>query len=246
MALKSAYLTGILAHIPEGERGKAEAEFEALEKGGLRQSDYSKLADEAKAAQDRFDALYAANTEWFETRKAELSEVDALRTKVADLEKRPAVGTVDLPKDLITKKELIDTIAALERDAAGFIADSGLLSLQHFQQFGEVLNTRELLADKRVSTLGIQGVYAEKYKDQIAAKAKAVEDAKAETLRKEGYDKARAEFSNRPPYPVVGNEPSALDAIEAARSGEKPAVKSLDEIAAEYARLGATRAGASA
>ncbi len=77
---------------------------------------------------------------------------------------------------------------------------------------------------------------------------KAADDAKADALRKEGYDKARTELASRThPYPVVGNEPSALDAIEAAvRSGDgKVSVKSLDDIAAEYARLGASRLGAS-
>lgn len=87
-------------------------------------------------------------------------------------------------------------------------------------------------------------MYAETFKDQLATKLKATEDAKADAFRKEGYDKARTEYASRPPYPVIGNEPSALDAIEAARSGQQPAVKTVDDFAAEYARLQGVRVGA--
>lgn len=76
MPVKDAFLAGILAHVPEADRSKADAALEALEKDGLRQADYSKLANEASEAKAKFDKLYEANTEWYESRKVDLAELD--------------------------------------------------------------------------------------------------------------------------------------------------------------------------
>lgn len=245
MALKSAFLTGILAHVPEAERGKAETELEALEKGTLRQEDYSKLANEATAAKQKFDDLYTKNTEWYESRQADLAELDTLRAAPKPTPAVPDPTKPVVPPSGFTKEEVLKLFDTTERGAVAFIAEANALTLKHFKEFGDILNVSDLLTDKRVQQIGLQGVYADRFKEQIAAKVKAADDARAETLRKEGYEKARAELANsRHPYPVVGNEPSALDGIEAARAGEKPAVKSVDDMASEYARLNATRAGA--
>lgn len=246
MPIKDTFLAGILAHVPEADRGKVETAIEGLEKDGLRQSDYSKLANEATEAQKRFDALYAANTEWFEEKKAALAERDVLAAKVIELEKRPE-HVADLPADLIRKADLDKMFAETERGAVGFIAEANVLTLKHYKEFGEILNITDLLADKRVQQIGLQGVYADKFKDQIATKTKAADDARAEAFREEGRKAERERLaSTRSPYPVVGNEPSALDAIEASRTGKAPELKTLDDLAAEYARLSGVRAGAGA
>lgn len=244
MPVKDQFLAGVLAHVPEADRGKAEAALVALEEGGLRQADYSRLAAEARAAQERFDALYQQNTEWFEARRADLAELDTLRAKVADTTKVEKPLVADLPKDVITKKELETILDQTERGAVGFIAEANSLSMQHFKEFGEILNITDLLADKRVQQIGLKGVYQDKFKDQITAKAAAAQAAHDATIREEGAKAERERLaSTQHPYPVVGNEPSALDAIEAARSGKSPEVKSIDAIAAEYARLSAARTG---
>ncbi len=244
MPVKDTFLAGILAHVPEADRGKAETAIEEMEKGTLRQADYSKLANEAADAKARFDALYASNTEWFAEKQAALAEVDTLRTKLADVEKldrKPA----DLPADVIRKADFDKVMAETERGAVGFIAEANGLTMKHFKEFGDILDINALLADKRVQQIGLKGVYADTFKDQIAAKAKAAADAQAETFRKEGYDKARAELINsKSPYPVVGNEPSALDVIEASRTGTAPTLKTVDDFASEYARLTGVRATA--
>jgi len=250
MAVKDAFLAGILATVPEADRGKAEARLEALEAGELKQSDYSRLANEANAAKQKFDDLYTKNTEWYTQRQTDLAELDDLRAKVAaGIVGDPAVKpVVVVPPDVITKKVFEETLAATERGAVGFIAEANGLTMKHFQQFGEILNINDLLTDPRVQQIGLQGVYADKFKDQIKAKADAAETARQDAIRKDERTKVLAEVAGQHhPYPVVGNESSSLDAIEAAaRSGDsKVVVKSLDDMAAEYARLNATRAGAS-
>lgn len=249
MPIKDTFLAGILAHVPEADRGKVETAIEGLEANGLRQSEFSKLSDEAAAAKKAFDAKLAENIAWYNDRKAALGEVDTLRAENAEL-KAKGNGTGEgehdkpfkLPEGLVYKKD----VEELERGAVGFIAEANVLALKHYKDFNEILNITDLMKDPRVQQIGIQGVYADKFKDQIAAKAKAAKDASDEALRKEGYEKARAEQANQHhPYPVVGNEPSVLDGIEAARAGKQVAARSVDEMAAEFARLNAVRAGAS-
>lgn len=249
MPIKDAFLAGILAHVPEGDRGKAEAALVTLEEGGLRQADYSKQSAEAQAAKQKFDDLYAKNSDWYTQRQKDLQELDTLRAQVASgggggtgTEQPPA----KLPEDVITKKMLAETLDTTERGAVAFIAEANALTMRHFKEFGEILNVSDLLADPNVQKIGLRGVYQEKFKAEIAGKVKAADDARLDTVRKEERTKVLAELASRShPYPVAGNEVSSLDAIEAARlSGDgKITVKTVDDMASEYARLNASRMG---
>lgn len=243
MALKTPFLTGLLQYVPEDERGKAATELEALEQGQLRQEEFSRLSNGTAEEKARAQKLYDDNVAWFEAKKAELAELDALKADIAagKLKRDGANPDVKVPAS-VTKEEFEQTMAATERGALGFIADANDLSLRHYQEFGERLNIRELLADKRISQMGIQAVYEDKFKDRIQAKATAAQTARDETLRKEGEDRARAAMRATPgPYPVRGNEPSTLDVLEL--KDKAPAVKSVDEMAGEYERLGTVRVG---
>lgn len=245
MAVKDAYLAGVLALLPEAERGKAETRLTELEEGELRQKDYSTKVAEARAAQERFDKLYGENTTWFEERRADLAELDTLRAKVAELAANPKAA--DLPKDLVTKKDLDLFTDTLERGAVGFIAQANVLALEHYKAFGEVLDITDLMADKRIQQIGLKGVYADKFAPQLKAKVDAAQTARDAAIREEGAKLERERLASaQHPYPVVGNEPSALDAIEAARTGKQPEVKSVDAMASEYARLSGVRAGVGA
>ncbi len=253
MPVKDPFLAGVLASMPEADRAKAEARLIELEEGGLRQADYSKVVAEARAAKDAADDLLAKNQAWFAERKASLEEVDTLRAKVAAGDTRPNPNPLDqkfeLPKDLITDKSLKERLDLMERQAVGFITETQGLVLKHFKDFGEILDTAALVSDPRAQQIGIQGVYNEKFKEQITAKVKAADEAKAEAFRVEGEKRAmeRIAAQRGPGYPVLGNETSSLDAIEAARASAdgKVQVKSLDEISAEYNRLSASRLGSS-
>jgi hypothetical protein len=249
MPVKDPFLAGVLASMPEADRAKAEARLIELEEGGLRQADYSKVVAEARAAKTEADDLLARNQAWFTEREAALKEVDTLRARVAaGGDPKPVVGDqgFKLPEGLITKDELTKILDATERGAVGFISEANVLSLKHYKDFGEVLNITELMMDPSVQKIGLKGVYEQKFKEQITAKAKAADDARAEAFRVEGEQRAlqRMQQQRGPGYPVVGNEPSSLDALEAARATDgKVQVKSLDDMASEYARLNASRMG---
>jgi hypothetical protein len=243
MPVKDPFLAGVLATIPEGERAKAEARLIELEEGGLRQADYSRLSAEAQAAKRAADDLLAQNQAWFTEREAALKEVDTLRARVSN---PTTVTEVKPPEGMVTVKDFTDRLVRMEQEAVGYIAESQMLTLKHFKEFGEVLNVNELVTDPRAQKIGIQGVYAEKYKEQIAAKAKAADDARAEAFRVEGEKRAieRMAAQRGPGYPVTGNEPSSLDALEAARAaGTKVTEVSIDQMSAELARLSAARLG---
>ena len=253
MPVKDPFLAGVLALVPETDRAKAEARLIEMEEGELRQSDYSKVVSEARAAKVAADKLLADNQAWFAERKAALEEVDTLRARVAEgtthVDPLKPTPEFKLPEDVITAKKMQERLNVVEREAVGFIAQTNALTMKHYQQFGEILDINDLLADPRVQQIGLQGVYAEKFKDPIAAKAKAADEAKAEAFRVEGEKRALERLASQrgPGYPVVGNEPSSLDAIEAARlAGDgKVSVKSLDELADQYTRLSASRLGGS-
>jgi hypothetical protein len=246
----SAFWTGVLATVPEAERGKVEARIIEMEESGMRQSDYSKVVAEAREAEAAAKALLTQNQQWWEAHKDSMTELDTLRAKVTSGTTTATGGdsSFKLPEDVITVKSLTDRLTRMEREAVGYITESQMLTLKHFKDFGEVLNVNELVTDPRAQQIGIQGVYNEKFKEQIAAKLKAADDAKAEAFRVEGEKRAMERMASQrgPGYPVTGNEPSSLDALEAARaSGTKVSETSVDQMAAEFARLSAARMGSS-
>jgi hypothetical protein len=192
------------------------------------------------------DGLYESNKAWFEQKQAELQELDQLRTRLAATTTATTTTTTPVvdPSKVVTPESLAQTIAETERGAVAFFTDLNALSLQHFQQFGEILDTTKLITDKRVQQIGLRGVYAEVHKaqldDRAAKQAKAAED----TIRADERTKVlAAQASQHHPYPVRGNEPSSLDGIEAQRTGQAPTTKSVDDLVTEYARLSASRVG---
>ena len=222
-----------------------EAGLMTLGNNVLRQDEFSRsmnelagqrTATETEAAKAR--ALYDSNKEWWDAKQAEMAELDALRAQVAG---KPA-GTPD-PTKPEPKYLTAEDLAQTERGAVAFIAEANRLTMQHFQQFGEILDINALLGDKRVQQIGLVGVYAEKFKPQLDAKAAERAAAAEEKIRADERQKiATASASQHHPYPVRGNEPSTLDRFERP-ADQAPKVASVDDMAAEYARLSAARTG---
>ncbi len=143
------------------------------------------------------------------------------------------------PAKYISREDFDKTLADTERGAVGFFSALNRLSLRHYQQFGEILDTDRLLQDKRIASLGLEGVYTDLHKDQLTAKATEAAQ-KAEAAIREDERKKVLATQVQHPYPVRGTEPSTLAVLEAA-ADQKPALRSIDEMAAEYARLSGAR-----
>lgn len=218
----------------------------------LRQDDYSRSMNELTGQrtalttkEQEAQALYESNKAWFDQKQAELEELARLRQQVAAGGGNGNGTPQPTEPKVVTVEDLAKTLADTERGAVAFINDLTDLKFQHFQQFGEVLDTTKLLTDKRVQQLGLIGVYREVYKSQLDAKAEQARQAAEQKIRDDERQKVLAESArSQHPYPIRGNEPGTLDALESARTGNPPVAKTVDEMAAEYARLGAARTGA--
>lgn len=249
MAIRDAFLAGILAQLPEESRGKAQEAIEALEGNGLRQSDYSAKMNELRTEQEKANALYTSNTEWFEANKTRLQELDTLKGEIASGTLIRADGATRRPENApaatgVTEEVVIKKIDEFGRDAVGVIAEVQNLSNTHFAQFGEPLDTTQLFTHPKAQQIGIRGVYNIVYADRLKAKADAAAKAKEDQIRADERTKTLAEVNGRaiPQYPASGSEASTLDALDAAaRSGQPPKIASVDDMAAEYGRLAAAR-----
>ena len=216
----------------------------------LRQDDYSRSMNDLTAQRTAAEraaadatALYEQNKAWWDQKQKDLQELDQLRQRVAAGNGTGTGTGTDTEPKLVTAEDLAKTLADTERGAVAFFNDLNRLSLEHFQRFGEVLNTDALLQDKRVQQLGLRGVYAEQHKTQLEERAAAERKAAEDKIRADERTKVLAESASRFIPQTGRGEPSTLDALEATRSGQAPQVRSIDEMAAEYARLGAARAG---
>jgi hypothetical protein len=227
-----------------------EAGLVTLGNNVLRQDEFSRSMNELGSKKAEADGLYQSNKDWFDQKQKDLEELDALRKQVAagtgnghGTTGTGTTGTTTPPVG-ITKEELDRTLALTEQGAVAFFTDLNSLSLQHFQQFGEVLDTTKLITDKRVQQIGLRGVYADQHKEQLDARAqKSRQDAEDKIRLDERQKVLAAQASSQHPYPIRGNEPGTLDALEAARTGSTPQPKSVDDLVNEYARLNAGRAG---
>ncbi len=259
MALKpqtTKFLAEVLAKLPTEKRAsvealltdpEAEAGLDLIGDGVLRQADYSRSMNELKQKETEADTHYANLTAWYEQKKADLAELDVLRTKVVPTvpdPSRPALAPAPDPAKYVNRDEFEQTLGQTERGAVTFFNLLNQLSLRHYQTFGEILDTTTLTNDKRLPSLGptgLQVIYQDLYKDQLAGKAaeaKAAEEAKIRQSERELVLKEQAATVH--PYPVGGHvESSALDALEAARTpgGQAPVFKTVDQMAAEYTAL---------
>lgn len=245
-----------------------ESGLEALGKLALRQDDYSRSMNElgtqrtALAAKEAEVAAWHGELQsWFDQKNADLTELETLRQKIAKPNGNPNPNpgnpnpnpgapnpdsAAPAPNaNFLTKDAFDRALAETERGAVAFFNDLNQLSLQHFQQFGEILDTQQLLTDKRVQQLGLRGVYADRFKPQLDERAAKVRLEAEEKIRADERQKIQAaQASQHHPYPIRGNEPSTLDALEQARNpqGQPARSKTVDELVSEYARLSSTPA----
>lgn len=216
--------------------------------GTLRQSDYSKAMNDLKAKEAENDTFRTSLDGWYAERQAALAEYDRIKASGGHPPVTPPVVppvVPDLPKNLLTREDLDKTLDQVERGAVSFFSQLNALSLTHYQQFGEILDTDTLLKDKRLSSLGLEGVYKDVHKDQLTAKAQEATAAAEAKIRADERQKVQVELAGRvnPSYVGVSAEPSAFDGLEALAAGKPaPVHATVEDMSASYARLQGTRA----
>jgi hypothetical protein len=225
--------------------------------GALRQSDYSRAMDELKETRKqtdyektRYEELYGKNVSWLEGQKsgidklqADLKERDLTIAKLKkrsrsddddldlddddDLTKPPAIDT----SNFITKEEHEKAISGLERDALNIIPVVNKLTMKHFKDYGEILDSTELFKHATQTGLALDRAYDDMTKD-VAKKQQDDEiTERIEAARKEGLAEGlkQSREGGELPYLVTNNEPRTMDGLAAEDKSKFGVKAALDE-----------------
>jgi hypothetical protein len=259
-----AFIDGVLAKLPESLRESAKAAFTAPEAtealtligdGVLARADYSRSMDEVAQQEAALKADYEKLTQYYDARKADFDVVDSLRKAGKWNEKGP-VGVPDGgppkrednpvdPSKFVSRDDFDAVMRREQMAAAGFLALQQNLGLKHLQDFGEVIDTRELLQDTNLgkpkgdgSVYGLQDAYNTKYGTKITERNQKLETDRISKLVDAGI--AERMKGQSLPIPLKNGAGSPLDLLEG-NAEFKPDPNLADTAAAEYARLTSLR-----
>jgi hypothetical protein len=243
-AVLAAFLAKLPAELQATARetfGKPEAAaaLETLGEQALSRADYSRAMDELRAKDTEAARWHQELTAWHAEVKP-LAELGEAAKKAGWKPGDPSpTGAVDLPADLVRKADVEKMLRERDQQLAVYGPAMNALQMKHFQDFGEILDGQavsEMIRDPRAEQIGILGVYQDRYKDQIAAKAAKAEETRINAKVEERLAEARKAGLN-PRFPTAHpNAPaSPLDALEPVKSG--PGGVSGSEMADEYAQL---------
>ena len=223
------YLEGVLAKVPEDKRAAVrealgvDAILEDLGAHILRQEDYSKLANEAEEAKKQTDAKYKENVDWYKVNLPKLAEGEALAKERDDLkaklEAAAQANAGDPDEDTISaalkkvgergyltraeaEKTLAQTLAQRESDFVGFSLALNNISMQHYVDYKEKLDTVKLVKLAREAGKSLDVTYAEMSADLREAKQEATAKEHEAALEKKIREKLVTEMSARGPYPT--------------------------------------------
>lgn len=252
-----AFLAGVLAKISDPEkRAQVEAIFNdptsedaltVVGSGALAQSDINKKYDEIKTKEDALADDYEKLNTWFAGKRVDLEEYDKLKKGgTPPVVKKDDPPTLDTSK-FVSQDDFLKTMNEQQRMAADYLGLQNVLTLEHYKNFGEVLDTRELLADKQLGKTrpdgGIYGLidaYHTKFSDKLSARDKAAEELRINKLADEKVAERMKGIVQ--PFPLKAS-PSALDLLEPGAQF-KPEDFTAAAAADEYNRLQQNRQGA--
>lgn len=249
-----AFLAGVLAKITNpDQRAQVEAAFNdaanadalvVVGAGALAQSDINRKYQELQDKETQLTEDYNNLNTWYATKKTDLEELETLRKGGKGNNPPPArTETPEIdPTKFIGRDEFGKLLMDEQLKAANYMGLMNALTLQHFQHFNEVIDTRELLADPRLGKLtadgsrvyGLKDAYDTKYHDKIAEREKRLSD---ESINKQVEERVaeRMKTAPRAEFPLKGS-PSALDLLEPGAEF-KPESFTAQAAADEYLRL---------
>lgn len=260
----TSFIAGVLAKLPESLRESAKAAFAAPEAqealttlgdGVLARADYSRAMDDIKVKEDTLVADYEKLNTWYATRQADFEIVDGLKKTGKWSDKGPVLdGAPPKPGDpplavdtskFVSREDFDKIMRGEQMAAAGFLALQQNIGMKHLQDFGEVIDTRELLADTNLGkptpdgrVYGLQDAYNTKYSTKITERNQKLENERIEKLVGERLATERKGFNM--PIPLKNGQGSPLDLLEA-NTEFKPDPNLAQTAAEEYARLQAAR-----
>jgi hypothetical protein len=256
----SEFLAGVIAKLPAELQAQAKELFGKPEAkdaviiigdGAMRQPDYSKNMNDLAAQKAELQGKLDNLTNWYTENKAALEEYVAIKPEYDTLK---AKGNGNPPADPAKpnppadpRKLVEEVVAEQGRDFVQLSAWLASKAIEHFHLFNEPLNVMELTADPRLGkpvvgqpgrVVSLPDIYAAKYGERVAAKAKEAEDKKFNDEVEKRMTAERAKQTGQP-FPLRGDaSPSVLDVL-ATKDG--PAAHTVDTAVAEYERLSAVR-----
>lgn len=253
-----SFIDGVLAKLPESLRDQAKAVFSAPEAtdaltlvgdGVLARADYSRQMDEIRTKEQQVTEDFERLNTWYEEKKSALAELDEFRTgkkKPANGDPPPPRTTPEIdPTKFLSREDFQKSQREEQLAAANYLGLQNVLTLQHYDRFKEILDTRELLADPNLgkqkadgSVYGLTDAYRTKHGEKLTAWEQQQEQARITKLVDEQVAE-RMKANPGMPIPLRG-APSVLDLIEAGTE-IKPEQYSAAAAAEEYARLQAAR-----
>jgi hypothetical protein len=223
----------VLAKIPDPTlRAQAEAAFKdpasadalvAIGAGALAQSDINRKYDELKLKEETLAEDYTKLNGWYAEKKGILAEYDTLkaRTPTDPLRPTPVVtppAAIDTSK-LMSKEEFFASMIEQQRSAANYLGLQQFIADTHRHRFNEVIDPRELLADKSLGKqlpdgriYGLEDAYRTKYGDKLQEYQTKQEETRINALVDAKYAE-RMRANPGLPMPIRGGG-SPLDALE--------------------------------
>lgn len=234
----NSFIDRVLENVPEEKRAAIRSEYSAAQ-------DEVRSLEEANA---RVQQVATAQTEWWNRNKDTVAERDRLK---AELEAARNPNNNNHPAGLsetdVTKR-ITDAVAAAKDEmlqtGLGLTTVIPTLSVRHYQEFGEVLDSAELAKAAIASGRTIQAEYDHSVAERRQTRANeklAADLAKArEEGKQEGIREQMARAGSNMPYPVGQTAPTTLSGLKKPAEGANPfsleaAVATANEVAASQA-----------
>jgi hypothetical protein len=246
LASGKAVLAEWVSRLPEANRAavqaildtaEAQAAVQFIGEGTLRQADYSRAMNDLTEKVRQEDQYRQELEAWGATHKQELEDLRAYRAahpEPASRTEPPVSPNPDPARPAAIQSPSLDPtqiqesvlgtirkeMDQREQDYAAFLAESQPLTVQHFKDFGEVLDLRKLMQHPEIGKVGLQGVYKIVYADQIRARDEAATAATRKSIEDAAYAKAKADLlaQGATVFPPPSEGGSPLDTL-----GRKPA-----------------------
>lgn len=216
------YKEELLKLIPEDKRTLvAEALGEAVEdhlgEHVLMRSDYSKKLDEVRTAAEKVNAYNGSLTDWYTQNQAALTEAarlkeenEVLRTQRAgngnppeDPDPESTASLKKITENFIPRAEaqkLLDArLAQQANEMVGFSTAIADIKMQHYANFGEQLDTNQVMQHALKSKKDLAGAYGELFKDRYAEKTEKELAEKDKKREQELRQKIEAEIREKNP-----------------------------------------------
>lgn len=248
-----AFVDQILAKLPESLRDSAKTALTAPEAadaltllgdGVLARSDYSKQKDTLDTLQGQLQADYDRLNAWYADNEPKLAGYATLESELARLKAGtggtpPPTPPADGGKPSMTKEELEAFLNERDQSYAAVLGLTNKLTATHLKDFGEVLDTSELIDYARKNRMSLDAAYQTKFAEQLKAKRDAVETERINKLADERVAEKLKGLNVTQPFPLRNQSPSVLDILES--QTDKPANHTLESAVAEYERLQSAR-----